>query len=76
MKNKLVDLNNHLFARLECLCDDDLKGDALKEEIYRSKVVADLSKQIIDNAKLALEVQKALVSGFIEETPEMLKIGR
>ena len=30
MKNTLGDLNNHLFAQLEKLGDDDLTGDAIK----------------------------------------------
>lgn len=35
MKNKPVDLNNHLFAQLERLGDEDLSGDDLKQEIER-----------------------------------------
>ena len=32
-KNKLTDLNNHLFAELERLGDEDLKGEELEKEI-------------------------------------------
>ena len=36
MKNKLVDLNNHLFAEMERLSDEDLQGDELTAEIDRA----------------------------------------
>jgi hypothetical protein len=32
MKNKLVDLNDHLFCAIERLNDDDLKGEELNIE--------------------------------------------
>ena len=58
MKNKLEDLNNHLFEQLERLNDEDLKGEALEEELKRSRAVASISAQIIDNGRLVLDALK------------------
>lgn len=58
MKNKLVDLNNHLFAELERLSDEDLTGDALEEEIERANAICGVSTQIIANGQLALNAEK------------------
>lgn len=58
MKNKMSDLNNHLFAQLERLSDESLKGDPLKEEIDRAKAVSSIAKDITSNASLALEAAK------------------
>lgn len=55
-KNTLGDLTNHLFAELERLGDEDLKGDALKEEIERAKAVSDVAQQVISNANTMLKV--------------------
>lgn len=58
MKNTLGDLNNHLFAQLERLSDEDLQGDALVEEIDRAKAVTSIANQIISNGALVLQAQK------------------
>jgi len=60
MKNKLIDLNNHLFAQLERLSDEDMTGEKLAEEMERSKAIAIVARNIIDNARLALDAQEAL----------------
>ena len=75
MKNKLIDLNNHLFAQLERLSDEDLKGDALSIEMNRAKAVTGVAKEIVANGKLALDVQKAVAERFIEgqSLPKMLQ---
>lgn len=60
MKNTLADLNNHLFAELERLSDEDLMGEKLQEEIERAKAVTSVASQIVSNASLtvkALELQ-------------------
>lgn len=59
-KNKLSDLNNHLFAQLERLSDEDLKGDALAEEIHRSWAVTRVAEQIIRNANVVLQANIAV----------------
>lgn len=58
MKNKLTDLNNHLFAQLERLNSEELQGDALSTEIERSKAVTDVAKHIVSNAALQLDALK------------------
>ncbi len=72
MKNKLVDLNDHLFAQMERISEESLKGDDLERELQRTKAVTDVAKQIIDNGRLVLSAQKALGDGLIRKTPAML----
>lgn len=47
MKNTLGDLNNHLFAQMEKLGDDDLTGEELESELKRTDAICDISEQII-----------------------------
>lgn len=58
MKNKLIDLNDHLFAQLERLGDESMDQEQLKVEIERSKAIASISNQVVSNASLALQAQK------------------
>lgn len=57
MKNTLNDLNNHLFAQLERLGDEDIKGEQLQEEIARAKAISDIATQIISNGTLVLKAE-------------------
>jgi len=57
-KNKLMDLNNHLFAQLERLSDEDVTGDKLQEEVERAKSVTLVSREIISVGKLAMDARK------------------
>ena len=77
MKNSLCDLNDHLFACLEGLNDDDLKGEALEREIRRADAVQKVAGAIIRNAAVQLSALKlqedaVLNSGKTYELPEML----
>ncbi len=74
MKNKLIDLNNHLFAQMERLSDEELQGDKLCEEIQRSRTISALAAQIIANARLALDARIAVNDGLIKNPPKMLGV--
>jgi hypothetical protein len=74
MKNKLIDLNNHLFAQIERLSNEDLTGDKLQEEINRSKAVCNVSNHIVENAGLALRAHTAINNGLVKSAPAMIGI--
>ena len=58
MQNTLGDLNNHLFAQLERLGDEELKGEALQEEMNRAKSITSIASQVISNGNLVLQAEK------------------
>lgn len=64
MKNKLGDLNNHLFAQLERLGDEELTGEKLSEEINRAKAVTDVATQVIANGALVLKAKTVMGSSL------------
>ena len=75
MRNTLGDLSLHLFAQLEKISSDDLKGEELKEEVARTKAISLLAKQIIDNGTLVLEAKKMMDNRMDAEMelPRMLE---
>lgn len=73
-KNKLTDLNNHLFEQLERLNDDSLRGEDLNEEIARADSMTKISQAIISNASVILKAAE-LADRRIDisiKAPEML----
>ena len=54
MKNKLNDLNDHLFAQLERLSSETLDQEGLEREVQRTTSIVSVSEQIINNAHIAL----------------------
>ena len=65
--------NKHLFAQLERLSDEETLGEKLDEEIGRSRAVGRIARNIIDNARLALDAQKAL-GDTVRELPAIMGI--
>lgn len=76
MKNKLTDLNNHLFEMLERLNDEDLTDDELNDEIKRGKAMTAVANAIIRNGTLQLQVIKHVdeQGRSTTEFPDVLQI--
>ena len=75
MKNKLSDLNNHLFEAMERLNNEDLTDEELEKEIKRSKAMEGIAKTIIDSGNLALQARKHLAQYGAEDTVELPLLG-
>jgi len=58
MKNKLSDLNDHLFEQLERLNDDSLTPADLEREAKRGSAMVAVADQIIRNATVQLAAAK------------------
>ena len=54
-KNKLVDLNDHLFAQMERLNKEDMSPEEMESEIARTKAMCGLAGTVIDLGRLDLE---------------------
>jgi hypothetical protein len=58
MKNKLSDLNDHLFAQLERISEEGLSAEQIEAEVKRADAIVDLADQVISNVKVQLEGAK------------------
>jgi hypothetical protein len=74
-RSTLGDLNLHLFAQLERLGDEDIKGDKLREEINRAEAITAVAQQIISNGALVLKVKQLSANKFDDDVqiPKMLE---
>lgn len=56
--NTLLDLNDHLFAQMERLGNEELTPEELEREIERSKAISGIASEIISNANTVLAAAK------------------
>lgn len=76
-RNTLGDLNNHLFAQLEKMDDDELTVEQLDNEIRRAEAMAKISEQIIKTGELQFRAMKHMDEyGYEREkaVPDMLEV--
>lgn len=62
MKNKLTDLNNHLFAQLERLGEEGLTAERIEQEAGRADAIVSIAEQVIRNADLQLRAANLLAT--------------
>lgn len=81
MKNKIADLNNHLFAVIERLNDEDLTHEELEKEVKRASAIRDVAGAVIDIGRLQVDAMSILVRAGVDisemkELPLGLENGR
>jgi hypothetical protein len=69
MKNKLTDLNDHLFAQLERLADEELTPEQIEVESKRGEAMVAVAETIIRNAALQLQAAKIAFDGGADPLP-------
>jgi hypothetical protein len=74
MKNKLSDLNNHLFAQLERLGDEDLTPEQIEQEARRGEAIVAVAETIVRNADLQFKAASLLAQHGYHFEPHLSSI--
>ncbi|MCF7700520.1 hypothetical protein [Loktanella sp. M215] len=75
-KNKLSDLNDHLFAQLERLSDEDLSPEDLDKEVKRAGAMVQVADKITGNADLQLKAAKLFAEHGEKLLPMLPQVGQ
>ena len=75
-KNKLGDLDDHLFAALERLADEELTPDQIDAEVRRATAVVEIGDTIVRNAAVKITAAKLFAEHGSQVTPYLPAIGR
>lgn len=71
MKNRLSDLNDHLFAQIERLSDESLTPEEIDRESTRGNAIVAVADKIVAGAKLQLEAAKLVWGAGGDPTPHL-----
>jgi hypothetical protein len=74
-KNKLCDLNDHLFAQLERLSDENLDPDGIEREVKRTEAIVGMSDQVLRIADTGLKAAKLFAEHGNAVLPHLPQIG-
>lgn len=76
MKNSLSDLNNHLFAQIERLSDEDKTPDEIENEVKRADAMVAVSDQVLRIADTGLKAAKLYAEHGEAVLPHLPQIGK
>ncbi|MBN8977228.1 MAG: hypothetical protein J0I08_12180 [Rhizobiales bacterium] len=72
-KNRLQNLNDHLFAQIERLCDEDLTPDEIERESRRSIALASVAELTVRIATTQLQAIRMICDHDGRNPANMLK---
>lgn len=75
-RNRMSDLNDHLFAALERLGDEDLTAEEIAAEAKRAEAIVAVADQITENAKMQLTAAKLYAEHRELVLPHLPMIGK
>lgn len=76
MKNRLSDLNDHLFAQLERLSDEALTPEQIDQESKRGEAIVAVADQILRHASLQVQAAKIMSDHGNDPTNHLPALGR
>lgn len=68
-KNRLTDLNDHLFAQIERLSNEELTDDQVDREVRRGTAIVAASDQIIRIAAVQVKAAEIAMDARLDPTP-------
>ena len=76
MKNRLNDLNDHLFAQIERLSEEGLDPERIESECRRAAAIVALGDQVVRNADVRLKAAHLYATHGDRLLPYLPAIGR
>ena len=74
MKNRLLDLNNHLFSQLERLTEEGISAEQIEQEAKRGEAIVAVAEQIVKNADLQFKAAHLLAQHGYHFEPHLASI--
>lgn len=75
MKNRLSDLNDHLFAQIERLAQEELTAQQIDTEVKRGNAIVAVADQILRHASLQVQAAKIMSDHGNDPTRHLPALG-